>query len=156
MKTYSLKAGDIDKKWYVIDATDLVLGRLAAMVATYLRGKHKPTYSPHLDCGDNIIIINAEKVFLSGKKLDNRVGKKYYWHTGYLGGIKETTAVKIMSGKFKERIVMYAIKRMLGKGPLGRQHLSNLHIYQGAEHPHAGQQPVALDISAMNIKNKKR
>ena len=156
MSTYSLKQSEINKEWLLIDATDLVVGRLAAMVSHMLRGKHKPSYTPHMDCGDNIIIINADKVYLSGKKLDNRSGKVYYWHTGYMGGIKETTAKRIMSGKFPERILELAIKRMLTNGPLGRKHFRNLFIYSGPSHPHSAQQPRIVDVSALNNKNSKR
>ena len=128
MKTYAMKASEIDKKWFLIDAKDLVLGRLSSIVATYLRGKHKPSYSPYMDCGDNIIIINAEKVHLTGRKFDQKHGKKYFWHTGYFGGIKETFASKIISGKFPERVITFAIKRMLGKNKMGYQHLKNLYV----------------------------
>jgi len=150
MKTYSAKPSEIEKKWVVIDADGLVVGRLAALIATRLRGKHKPTYTPHMDCGDNVIVINAEKVALTGKKVTDKV---YYRHTGYPGGIKDTTPQKIFAGKFPERVVELAVKRMLPDGPLARTQFSNLHVYAGSEHPHAAQTPEALDVAAMNKKN---
>jgi large subunit ribosomal protein L13 len=150
MKTYSSKPTEIEKKWILIDAEGLVVGRLASIVAMRLRGKHKPTYTPHMDCGDNVIIINAAKVVLTGNKLKN---KTYYHHTGYIGGIKERTAGAIMRGKFPERIVEKAIERMVPRGPLGRRQMSNLRVYPGTAHPHEAQQPETLDVSAMNPKN---
>ncbi len=150
MTTYSAKASEIEKKWVVIDATGLVVGRLATIVAMRLRGKHKPTYTPHMDCGDNVIIVNAAKVLLTGQKLRKKV---YYHHTGYIGGIKERTAGFILAGKFPERIIEKAVERMLPRGPLGRRQLGNLRVYKGAEHPHAAQTPVALDVGALNRKN---
>jgi large subunit ribosomal protein L13 len=153
MNTYALKASDIKKEWHIVDATDLVVGRAAAVIASYLRGKHKPEYSPHLDCGDNIIVINAEKVKFTGNKF-SKDGKIYYWHTGYMGGIKETSAKRIIEGKHPERVLENAVKRMLSKNPMGRQHFRNLHIYTGSEHPHKGQQPKPLDLAKMNNKNK--
>ena len=152
MKTYSAKPADIEKKWILIDAEGLVVGRLAAIVATRLRGKHKPTYTPHMDCGDNVIVVNADKAVLTGNKLDD---KKYYWHTGYPGGIKERTARKVIEGRFPERVVEKAIERMLPRGPLGRQQYRNLRVYAGSEHPHEAQQPEALDIAALNPKNQR-
>ncbi len=152
MKTYSATPKDIEKKWILIDADGLVLGRLASVVAARLRGKHKPTYTPHMDCGDNVIIINAEKVKLTGKKLTD---KKYYHHTGYPGGIKETTPERIFAGKFPERVLQKAIDRMIPKGPLGRAQLRHLRVYAGGEHPHEGQNPEILDVAAMNPKNKR-
>ncbi len=152
MKTYSATPKDIEKKWILIDADGLVLGRLASVVAARLRGKHKPTYTPHMDCGDNVIIINAEKVKLTGKKLTD---KKYYRHTGYPGGIKETTPEKIFAGKFPERVMQKAIDRMIPKGPLGRAQLRHLRVYAGGEHPHEGQNPEILDVASMNPKNKR-
>lgn len=152
MKTYSMKASEIDKRWYVIDATDLVLGRLASIVANRLRGKHKPTFTPHLDCGDNIIVVNAEKVRLTGNKLTD---KKFYWHTGYPGGIKERTMNQLLSGKYPERVIFKAVERMITRGPLGRKQMGNLKIYAGAEHPHEAQAPQVLDIASMNPKNKR-
>jgi len=150
MKTYSAKPAEVVKKWVLIDAKDLVVGRLATIVATRLRGKHKPTFTPHVDMGDNVVVINAEKVVLTGRKLDQ---KKYYWHTGYIGGIKERVARKVIEGKFPERVVEKAVERMLPRGPLGRQQLKNLKVYAGPEHPHAAQQPEALDIAALSRKN---
>ena len=153
MKTYSAKASEIDKKWVLIDAEGAVLGRLASQVAKILRGKHKATYTPHMDCGDNVIVVNAEKVHLTGNK---RADKTYYWHTGYPGGIKSRTADKILDGKHPERVIEKAVERMVPRGPLGRQQMKNLRIYAGAEHPHEAQQPEALDLGAMNAKNKVR
>jgi large subunit ribosomal protein L13 len=150
MKTYSAKPTEIEKKWIIIDAEGLVVGRLASIIAMRLRGKHKPTYTPHMDCGDNVIVINAAKVVLTGNKLKD---KTYYHHTGYIGGIKERTAEAIMRGKFPERIVEKAVERMIPRGPLGRRQMSNLRVYPGTEHPHEAQQPVALDVARMNPKN---
>jgi len=152
MTTYSAKPADVEKKWVLIDAENLVVGRLAALVATRLRGKHKPTFTPHVDMGDNVVVINAEKVALTGRKLDQ---KKYYWHTGYPGGIKERVARKVIEGRFPERVVEKAVERMLPRGPLGRRQLKNLKVYAGADHPHAAQQPVALDVAALSSKNKR-
>ena len=150
MKTYSAKASEIDKKWVLIDAEGLVVGRLATVIAMRLRGKHKATFTPHMDCGDNVIVINAAKVLLTGQKLKKKV---YYHHTGYIGGIKERTAKQIMDGRFPERILEKAIERMLPRGPLGRVQLSNLRVYPGPEHPHEAQKPEALDVASMNRKN---
>ena len=150
MKTYSAKPADIEKKWILIDAENMVVGRLAAVIATRLRGKHLPTFTPHMNCGDNVVVINADKVKFTGKKMGD---KKYYRHTGYPGGIKETTPEKIMEGKFPERVVEMAVKRMLPRGPLGRQQLTNLKVYAGSEHPHEAQSPESLDVAAMNSKN---
>jgi len=152
MKTYSMKASEVDKKWHVIDATDLVLGRLSSLIAKYLRGKHKPTFTPHMDCGDFIVVINAEKVRLTGNKLKDR---KYYWHTGYPGGIKERTMRQLLEGKYPERVIFKAVERMITRGPLGRQQMGNLKIYAGPTHPHEAQNPQPLDIAAMNPKNKR-
>ena len=150
MKTYSAKPSEVDRKWYIVDADGLVLGRLAVVVADLLRGKGKPMYTPHIDCGDNVVIVNAEKVRLTGKK---RTDKVYYWHTGYPGGIKERTAAKILEGKHPERVLHKAVERMLSRGPLGRQQMKNLRIYSGAEHPHEAQNPTKVDIAALNSKN---
>ena len=152
MKTFSAKPSDIDKKWSLIDADGLVLGRLASIIAMRLRGKHKPSYTPHVDCGDNVIVINAEKVVLTGRKLQQKV---YHHHTGHIGGIKERSAKFIMEGRFPERIVEKAVERMLPRGPLGRRQLGNLRVYAGPEHPHAAQSPEPLDIAAMNRKNSR-
>ena len=152
MRTYSAKPSEIEKKWWIIDAEGLVLGRLATVVAMYLRGKHKPTFTPHMDCGDNIIIVNAEKVRLTGSK---RTAKTYYWHTGYPGGIKSRTADKILDGDHPERVIQKAVQRMITRGPLGRVQMGNLKVYGGSEHPHEAQQPETLDVGAMNAKNKR-
>jgi large subunit ribosomal protein L13 len=150
MKTYSAKAAEVDKKWVLIDASGLVVGRLASVVALRLRGKHKPTFTPHVDCGDNVIVVNAEKVVLTGRKVNQKV---YRHHTGHIGGIKERTAKFILEGKFPQRVVEKAVERMLPRGPLGRRQLGNLRVYRGPEHPHAAQQPEPLDVAAMNRKN---
>ena len=150
MKTYSAKPADIRKTWIMIDATGLVVGRLASIVALRLRGKHKPTFTPHVDDGDNVIIVNAEKIVLTGKKREKKI---YYHHTGYIGGIKERTARSILEGKFPQRIVEKAVERMLPRGPLGRVQLGNLRVYAGPDHPHAAQNPQMLDIAALNRKN---
>ena len=152
MKTYSAKPSEIERKWYVIDAEGLVLGRMAAVIATRLRGKHKTIYTPHMDCGDNIIVINAEKVQLTGNK---RADKTYYWHTGYPGGIKSRTVGTILDGKHPERVVEKAVERMISRNPLGRRQMKKLHVYAGSEHPHDAQQPEVLDVAAMNSKNKR-
>ncbi len=150
MTTVSAKPADIEKEWVVIDATDLVVGRLASQIALRLRGKHKAFFTPHVDCGDNVIVINAEKVRFTGRKVEQQV---YYKHTGYPGGIKERTAKQILEGRFPERVIEAAVKRMMPRGPLGRQQMRNLRVYAGAEHPHEAQQPVAVDIGAQNKKN---
>jgi large subunit ribosomal protein L13 len=152
MKTFSLKPADVEKKWLLVDAEDVVLGRLASVVAMRLRGKHKPTFTPHVDCGDNVIVVNAGKVRLTGAKLADKI---YYWHTGYPGGIKSITAGKVLGGKHPQRVVEKAIERMLPKTKLGRQILRNLRVYAGAEHPHVAQMPEVLDVAAMNPKNKR-
>ncbi len=150
MSTYSAKAADIEKKWVLIDAKGLIVGRLASIVALRLRGKHKPTFTPHVDDGDNVIIVNADKVVLTGRKRENKV---YHHHTGYIGGIKERTAKYILEGRFPERVVEKAVQRMLPHGPLGRKQFGNLRVYKGPDHPHTAQQPEVLDIAAMNRKN---
>jgi large subunit ribosomal protein L13 len=150
MSTYTAKPSDITKKWVIIDATNLVVGRLASIVALHLRGKHKPTYTPNMDMGDNVIVINAEKVKLTGNKLDQR---KFHWHTGFPGGIKDRTQRQLLEGRFPERVVENAVRRMIPSGPLGRVQLKNLKVYAGSEHPHAAQQPVTLDVASMNSKN---
>jgi large subunit ribosomal protein L13 len=150
MSTYSAKAADIEKKWVLIDAKGLVVGRLASIVALRLRGKHKPTYTPHVDDGDNVIIVNAEKIVLTGRKREQKV---YHHHTGYIGGIKERTAKYILESRFPERVVEKAVQRMLPHGPLGRKQFGNLRVYKGPDHPHTAQQPEVLDIAAMNRKN---
>lgn len=152
MKTYSAKPADIERDWFVIDAEGLVLGRLAVLVANRLRGKHKAMFTPHMDCGDHIVVLNAEKVVLTGNK---RTQKTYYRHTGYPGGIKETTAEKVLDGRFPARVIEKAVERMVPRGPLGRQVMRKLHIYAGGEHPHTGQSPKTLDFAALNPKNSK-
>ena len=150
MSTYTAKPGDITKKWVLIDATDLVVGRLASIVAMHLRGKHLPTYTPNMDMGDNVIIINAEKVKLTGAKLDQR---KFYWHTGHPGGIKHRTARQVLEGAHPERVVIKAVERMISRNKLGKQQMTNLRVYAGGEHPHEAQQPEVLDVKSMNAKN---
>jgi len=152
MKTFSATPSDIEKKWILIDAEGVVLGRLATQVAKLLRGKHKPSFTPHMDCGDNVIIVNAGKVKLTGNKLSDKI---YYWHTGYPGGIKQRTAGQVLDGKHPERVVEKAVERMITSNSLGRQQLKNLRVYAGSEHPHEAQQPEALDLQAMNPKNKR-
>src|SRR6218665_639349 len=149
--TRSIKPAEVEKKWHLIDADGLVLGRGAVIIATLLRGKHKPSYTPHVDCGDHVVVINADKIRLTGNKLKNKV---YYKHTGYAGGIKETTPAKILDGRFPERVLEKAVERMIPRGPLGRDQLRALHLYAGSEHPHAGTQPEALDVASRNRKNK--
>lgn len=150
MRTYSARPSEIERGWCLIDADGLVLGRLAAIVANRLRGKHKPIWTPHMDCGDHVVVINAEKVVLTGRKRQQKV---YYRHTGYPGGIKEVTAGKVLDGRFPERVIEMAVSRMISRGPLQRKVLKKLHVYKGPEHPHQGQQPVVLDVAAMNRKN---
>ena len=150
MKTFSAKPAEVDKKWIMIDANGLVVGRLASIVAMRLRGKHKASYTPHVDCGDNVIVINAAKVVLTGRKVEQKV---YHKHTGYIGGIKERSAKTILAGRFPERIVEKAVERMLPRGPLARVQLGNLRVYAGPDHPHAAQNPEKLDIASMNRKN---
>ncbi len=152
MNTYATKPSDIERKWYVVDAEGVVLGRLAAQVAKILRGKHKPSFVPNLDCGDYVVVINADKLKLTGKKLTD---KKYFKHTGWIGGIKETTAGKILAGRFPERVIEKAVERMISRNPLGRQQMSKLRVYAGSENPHAAQNPEVLDIASMNEKNKR-
>jgi large subunit ribosomal protein L13 len=150
MKTFSAKPAEVEKKWVVIDGTGLIVGRLATIVAMRLRGKHKATYTPHVDDGDNVIIVNAEKVVLTGRKLNDKV---YYHHTGFIGGIKERTARFYLEGRFPERVVEKAVQRMLPRGPLGRRQFGNLRVYKGPEHPHSAQNPQPLNVAAMNRKN---
>jgi large subunit ribosomal protein L13 len=152
MTTFSAKPAEIEKKWVMIDAKGLIVGRLATIVARRLRGKHLPIFTPHVDCGDNVIIINAEQVVFTGKKREKKV---YYRHTGYIGGIKERTAKSIFEGKFPQRIVEKAIERMLPHGPLGRRQLGNLRVYAGPDHPHGAQNPEPLDIAALSRKNSR-
>ena len=150
-QTRSLKPAEVSKTWVVVDAEGLVLGRLAAIVANRLRGKHKPQFTPHVDCGDNVVVVNAEKVRVTGNKAEQSV---FYWHTGYPGGIKGRTLRQRLESRYPERVIEKAVERMITRGPLGRQQMRNLHVYAGAEHPHAGQQPKALDVGALNRKNK--
>ena len=150
MSTYVAKPATVEKKWIVIDANGLVVGRLAAIIATRLKGKHKAIYTPHVDCGDNVIVVNAAKVVFTGSKREDKV---YYRHTGYPGGIKELTPRQILEGKHPERVIEKAVERMLARGPLQRQLMRNLRIYKGAEHEHAAQKPEALDVAKLNRKN---
>jgi len=152
MKTFSMKPADVEKKWLLVDADGVVLGRMAAQIAKILRGKHRPEFTPHVDCGDNVIVINAEKVHLTGNKREDKI---YYRHTGYPGGIKSRTAGQILDGKQPEKVVTKAVQRMLPKNILGRKQLTNLRVYAGSEHPHEAQNPEVLDIAAMNPKNKR-
>jgi large subunit ribosomal protein L13 len=152
MKTFSAKPAELTKKWIVIDAKGLVLGRLASIISMRLRGKHLPLYTPHIDCGDNVIVINAKHVHLTGRKLDN---KRFYWHTGHPGGIKDRTIGEILSSSFPERVLVKAVERMITRGPLGRAQMRNLRVYSGSEHPHEAQNPEILDVAAMNSKNKR-
>jgi large subunit ribosomal protein L13 len=149
-ETRSLKPAEVTKGWFVVDAEGLVLGRLATIIAQRLRGKHKPQFTPHVDCGDHIIVVNAEKVQVTGQKAEKSI---FYWHTGYAGGIKERTVRERLEGKHPTRVVEKAVERMITRGPLGRAQMKNLHVYVGAEHPHAGQQPAVLDVASMNRKN---
>ena len=152
MNTYATKPSDIQRKWYVVDAEGVVLGRLSAEISKILRGKHKPSYVPNLDCGDYVVVINADKVKLTGRKLTH---KNYLKHTGWIGGIKETTPAKILAGRFPERVIQKAVERMISRNPLGRQQMTKLKVYAGSEHPHTAQNPEVLDIAAMNPKNKR-
>ena len=152
MKTYSAKPAEVEKKWILIDADGVVLGRLASQVAKLLRGKHKPIFTPHIDCGDHVIIVNAERVQMTGNKVAD---KTYYWHTGHPGGIKHRTAGDILDSDRPERVVEKAVERMITRNRLGRQILRNLRVYAGADHPHEAQQPEVLDFAALNPKNKR-
>ncbi len=151
--TISIRPEDVKKQWLLVDATDLVVGRLACVIANRLRGKHKASYTPHVDCGDNVVVINAGKVHFTGNKLEDKI---FYWHTGYAGGIKERTMGQILSSKHPERVLIKAVERMVPRGPLGRQIMRNLKVYAGSEHPHDAQQPIVLDVASMNVKNSKR
>lgn len=152
MTTFVAKPGEVEKKWIVIDGNGLVVGRLATIIATRLKGKHKAIYTPHVDCGDNVIVINAEKVVFTGKKFED---KRYQWHTGYPGGIKERSPRQIIEGKHPERVVEKAVERMLNRGPLQRKLMRNLKVYKGAQHPHAAQNPVPFDVAKLNRKNSR-
>ncbi len=149
-KTHSTKTAEIDKKWILIDASGLVVGRLATLIALRLRGKHKASFTPHVDDGDNIVVINADKVVFTGRKREDKIYRHY---SGFQGGIKERSANFILEGRFPERIIEKAVERMLPRGPLGRRQLGNLRVYKGAEHPHAAQNPAPLDVAALNRKN---
>ncbi|PTQ11502.1 50S ribosomal protein L13 [Sphingomonas oleivorans] len=149
--TKSATPATVEKKWHLIDAEGLVVGRVATIIANLLRGKHKPSFTPHIDCGDNVIVINADKVRFTGRKLQQKV---YYKHTGYAGGIKGVTAAKVLDGRFPERVLEKAVERMIPRGPLGREQMRNLRIFKGSEHPHEGQNPEVLDVAALNRKNK--
>ena len=151
MKTFNIKPADVKKEWLVIDADGLVLGRLASLIAMRLRGKNRPTFTPNVDCGDNVVVVNAEKVRLTGNKANASV---FYWHTGHPGGIKGLSQGAILAGKHPERVIEKAVERMLPRGPLGRQQMRNLRIFAGTEHDHAAQNPEVLDVAAMNRKNK--
>ena len=150
MKTFTATPADIEKKWILIDAEGIVLGRLATIVANILRGKNKPTFTPHMDMGDNVIVINADKIQMTGKKRDDKV---YYWHTGHPGGIKQRTARQVLEGNHPERVVIKAVERMITRNRLGRQQMTNLRVYAGAAHPHEAQQPTVLDLRVLNPKN---
>ena len=153
MKTYSAKPSDVTKQWWLIDAEGVVLGRLASTIAMMLRGKHKPMFTPHIDTGDFIVVVNADKVKLTGKKRENKV---YYRHTGHPGGIKERNAGKVLDGQFPGRVLEKAVERMLPKdSPLARDQMTKLKIYAGTEHPHEAQSPKVLDMAARNPKNKR-
>jgi large subunit ribosomal protein L13 len=149
--TRSIKPAEVEKRWHLIDAEGLVVGRVAVIIADLLRGKHKPSYTPHVDCGDHVVVINADKVRFTGNK---RAQKTYYKHTGYPGGIKGVTAGKVLEGRFPERVLEKAVERMVPRGPLGRAQMRALHLYNGTDHPHAGNQPEPLDVASMNRKNK--
>src|ERR1700753_4046162 len=150
MKTHSAKPSEIEKKWVLIDADGLVLGRLASIIAMRLRGKHKPTFTPHMDCGDHVVVVNAEKVQLTGNKAAADI---FYWHTGFAGGIKGRSKGAILGGKHPERVLEKAVERMVPRGPLGRRQMSNLRVYPGPDHPHEAQQAEKLDVAKMNPKN---
>ena len=149
MKTYTATPADIEKKWILIDADGIVLGRLASIIAMRLRGKHKASFTPHMDCGDNIIVINAEKIQMTGNKRE----ENFYWHTGHPGGIKSRTKQQILDGAHPERVIIQAVKRMLPGNKLSRQIMTNLRVYAGTEHPHEAQGPIVLDVKSMNSKN---
>jgi large subunit ribosomal protein L13 len=149
--THHLRAGEVEKSWILIDAENAVVGRLAAFIAQRLRGKHRPDFSPHVDCGDHVVVINADKVRLSGRKAEQKL---YHWHTGHPGGIKQRRAGAILSGRFPERVLEKAVERMLPKeSPLARKQLTHLRIYKDGEHPHAAQSPQVVDFVGMNAKN---
>lgn len=150
--SFELRHQDVKKKWVLVDADGVVLGRLAAVIATMLRGKHRPTFTPSVDCGDNIIVINAEKVKITGHKAED---KNFYYHTGYPGGIKARTRAHLLSGEHPERVIEKAVERMMPRGPLGHRQMGNLKVYKGAQHPHQAQNPTIVDVAARNSKNKR-
>ena len=149
--TKAAKPHEVEKKWHIVDADGLVVGRAASIIANVLRGKHKTSFTPHVDCGDNVVVINADKIRFTSDKAQKKV---YYKHTGYAGGIKGVTAAKVLDGRFPERVLEKAVERMIPRGPLGRDQMRNLRIFAGAEHPHVAQDPQLLDIAGMNRKNK--
>jgi large subunit ribosomal protein L13 len=153
MKTFTATPSTIEKKWLLIDAQGLVVGRLASLIAMRLRGKHKASFTPHMDCGDYVVVINADKVVFTGNK---RQDKEYFWHTGYPGGIKSRKAHQILDGRFPERVLEKAVLRMMPGGPLTRQQMTHLRIYAGTEHPHTAQQPETIDVAGLNPKNALR
>lgn len=150
--TLSIKPSEVTKAWILIDAEGVVLGRLASVIANRLRGKHKPQFTPHVDCGDNVVVVNAGKVKVTGNKADQAV---LYYHTGYAGGIKGRSIRQRLEGKHPEAVLEKAVERMITRGPLQRKQMKHLHVYAGAEHPHEGQQPTILDVAALNPKNKR-
>ena len=152
ISTHSTKPADIERKWYVVDASGVILGRLSAEIAKILRGKNKPYFTPNLDCGDYVVVINADKVKLTGKKLTD---KHYYQHTGFIGSVKDTTAGKILNSRFPERVIQKAVERMISRNPLGRQMMTKLKVYAGENHPHTAQNPIVLDIASQNPKNNR-
>jgi len=152
-KSFMMRHQDIKKDWVLVDADGAILGRLAAVIAQMLRGKHRPTFTPSVDCGDHVIVINAEKVKMTGKKAEN---KNFYYHTGYPGGIKERPRAKTLAGAHPERVIEKAVERMMPRGPLGRRQMGHLKVYKGATHPHEAQNPKAIDFAARNPKNNKR
>ena len=152
MKTYVATPANVERKWYVIDAEDMVLGRMATEIAKILRGKHKPTFSPHVDCGDHVIVVNAEKVALTGNKRDQ---KTFYWHTGWVGGVKGRTMGERLESAHPERVVIKAVERMITRNPLGRDVMKKLKVYAGPDHPHEAQNPEVLDLASRNRKNKR-
>jgi large subunit ribosomal protein L13 len=150
MRTYVAKPGEVEKKWVLIDAEGLVVGRLASIIAMRLKGKHKPTYTPHVDMGDNVIVVNAAKVVFTGRKYED---KEYHRHTGHPGGIKTRSPRQIIEGKHPGRVIEMAVRRMLARGPQHSKLMGNLRVYGGAEHPHVAQNPLQVDIAKMNRKN---
>jgi large subunit ribosomal protein L13 len=152
MKTYVATPANVERKWFVVDAEDMILGRMASEIAKILRGKHKPTFSPHVDCGDHVIVVNAEKVRLTGNKRDQ---EKFFWHTGWVGGVKGETLGQRLDGAHPERVVIKAVERMISRNPLGRDIMTKLKVYAGPDHPHEAQSPEVLDLASRNPKNKR-